>query len=109
MVNRVSLSERRRLVNTELAYRRMSRLDASGRREAVRAAREEAEAAQRTRAAGPPPPQVICRAVSRLGNRCSAEAVDTWAELPLCSRHGAEVIRSYVDRGIVTVNRAVAR
>jgi hypothetical protein len=109
MVSRLSLSERRRLVSTELAYRRMSRLDVVGRREAMRAAREGAEAAQRTQAVGEPPPQVICRALSRLGSRCSADAADAWAELPLCSRHGAEVIRSYVDRGIVTVNRAVAR
>lgn len=36
---------------------------------------------------------VTCRVLNRLGDRCTAEAVDPTAELLICTRHLAEAQR----------------
>ncbi|MFF7200495.1 hypothetical protein [Streptomyces sp. NPDC008141] len=37
---------------------------------------------------------VTCRMTNRLGNRCTAEAIDPGGEAVICVRHAAEVMRT---------------
>ncbi|MBW8701864.1 hypothetical protein MBT84_19850 [Streptomyces sp. MBT84] len=40
---------------------------------------------------------VTCRMTNRLGDRCTAEALDPNGEAVICARHAAEVMRT-IDR-----------